>query len=264
MLWEPDIKGFFYGPVFAAFLLAVVPTAVDCHVRIPPNCDHRLQMTNHRGVIQVRHDRKKRGRLVLSHCHDPPRSNRTPVHLYGAPRARVWVFMDGYTANDIQMRLIAPEQFWENATGGQAMRKSDGTQFVLLGLIAALMGGCATMEDNYRSAQQQNSIAGYEGFVKAYPSGPYTDVAKRELEKLKEKKAFTDAQSKNTTAAYKEFLLKYGSAKDMYSEVANRRAAEADDEAFQKDMLHENTSSISRVCRELCGKQVCSDSHRLC
>ena len=68
----------------------------------------------------------------------------------------------------------------------------------------------------WEQTQSLNSITAYEEFIKKYPDGKYTELARQGLEQLE----FMNAKQLSTVKAYEGFLKKYPSSKN--SELAKQ------------------------------------------
>ena len=62
----------------------------------------------------------------------------------------------------------------------------------------------------WENTQTLNSISVYEDFLKKYPDGKYTELAKQGLEQL----VFLNAKQQNTEKAYEDYLKKYPDGKN--------------------------------------------------
>ncbi len=63
-------------------------------------------------------------------------------------------------------------------------------------LLTGMMFSCASVQEQYQSVQKEGSIAAYEEFVSDNPDGPYTALAKKELEKLRFEHAIASENEK--------------------------------------------------------------------
>ena len=75
----------------------------------------------------------------------------------------------------------------------------------MLAAVAALCGGCATIQSRWQDAASADSIQAYEAFLSRYPAGQHSAEARSRLEKL----CLQEARKTHTVWAYKRFLKRY-------------------------------------------------------
>jgi formylglycine-generating enzyme required for sulfatase activity len=76
-------------------------------------------------------------------------------------------------------------------TGGKEMRSKNAKLFLgcmVMLVLVTLLSGCAERND-WKKAQQTNTIESYQAFLKQYPNGKFTEKAKTTLEKAEWDKA---------------------------------------------------------------------------
>lgn len=108
------------------------------------------------------------------------------------------------------------------------MRKVFFILSLLLGLI--FIAGCASKNDAYLKVTKENSIKGYEHFLKKHPHDPNAEDARKRLDALKEEKDFPEVEATNSTAAYTAFYQRFPDGK--FAEEAKKRASASDRDAF--------------------------------
>lgn len=69
-------------------------------------------------------------------------------------------------------------------------------------ITAAMISGCASVKSQFESAETQGSINAYEQFLEDNPTGPYSDTARRKLERLR----FEDAIKSENEGTLKKLL----------------------------------------------------------
>lgn len=108
------------------------------------------------------------------------------------------------------------------------MRK---TFFILISLFGVIFViNCTSMNNAYLKAISENSVKGYERFLKRYPQSFHAEDVRKRIEFLKEERSFPEAEAINSTAAYTSFYQRFPSS--IYAEEARKRASSSDREAF--------------------------------
>jgi len=92
-------------------------------------------------------------------------------------------------------------------TGGKTMRSRIKRLFLscmVMFLLFTLLTGCAERND-WKKAQQGNSVKAYEDYIKQYPDGKFVEKAKAAVEKME----WEQALATNTPGAFLTFMKKY-------------------------------------------------------
>lgn len=110
-----------------------------------------------------------------------------------------------------------------------------------IGFIGLFFIGCASVETRYRITQRVDTIPAYEEFIRTYPESHYANDAKRRLLKLKENKAFEEAETRNTKIAYEDFAINYPSSE--FAATARERVIESDEAAFKRTIRIGNSQA---------------------
>ena len=80
--------------------------------------------------------------------------------------------------------------------------------------------GCATIQGDWRKAQEQDTINAYKRFLKEHPSTEFSDIAEQRIEEGDWRKA----QEQDTIAAYSRFLKEHPNTE--FSDTAKQRLGE--------------------------------------
>jgi len=83
--------------------------------------------------------------------------------------------------------------------------KQNCPSFSIILVFMLLLNGCATDEFYFYEALRNNTINGYESYLRHYPKSQYAKRSQNALENLE----FEVAKSKNTVESYEDFLMKY-------------------------------------------------------
>lgn len=76
---------------------------------------------------------------------------------------------------------------------------------IVLLLCYSAQLSCSPERTDWRKAQSEGSISGYEAYLTQYPQGQFADEAKSSIETIH----FTDAEAANTIEAYEDYLERY-------------------------------------------------------
>lgn len=80
-----------------------------------------------------------------------------------------------------------------------------GRALILAGLLA-LPAACSSPENDYRTAEQQDTVTAYTDFLTRHPKGPLAEQAQARLDSLAEQRDWTTAEAAGTSAAYRSYL----------------------------------------------------------
>jgi hypothetical protein len=111
--------------------------------------------------------------------------------------------------------------------------------------LGIMLLSCATTHSAWKSAVQQNTLAGYSDFLAKHDKGAYADSARLAIENLD----FAAAEKENTTDAYQAFLKEHpesrlaGTAQSRIEDLAFRAALEANSVSALKKFLDEYPAS---------------------
>jgi len=100
--------------------------------------------------------------------------------------------------------------------------------------IVILIGGCSTIQRDWKNASQRNNILAYQYFIEAHPNTEYVSQAQDKIQQIRFEKA---RDSKNQEENLKVFLNQYPSEK--YSDEANKLL----EEILYKKALSANSKS---------------------
>jgi len=79
-----------------------------------------------------------------------------------------------------------------------------------------LLASCATVQDDLRAAQRQNTYAGYEEFTRKHPDSPYADYVKGQQERIE----WESVKGSRNLAQLKSFVARYPNAAGAKSAIA--------------------------------------------
>lgn len=94
-------------------------------------------------------------------------------------------------------------------------------------IFAILLAACGVEKKRYGLAKATSSIDAYEAFLARYPSGKYSDLAKKELRSLYEEADWSICKYYDNISSYRDFLAKYPLSK--YASQANERIRELEE-----------------------------------
>ncbi len=113
--------------------------------------------------------------------------------------------------------------------------------FLLFLILSTLLflASCASDEQAWEDAVEENTIESYKEYLEKYPEGEYAQEAKDEIHELSEAVAWEDAVEKNTVESYKEYLEKYPEGE--YAQEAKDEIHELSEAVAWEDAVEENT-----------------------
>ncbi len=77
--------------------------------------------------------------------------------------------------------------------------------------LAAMLAACSSSESDWKKADTQNTVAGYQDFLKQHPNDAHAPQANQRIQSLQDDQAWADAQKVNTTDSLQAYLTKYPS-----------------------------------------------------
>ena len=80
---------------------------------------------------------------------------------------------------------------------------------ITVAVVLTLLSGCSRTQLDWRTAQQANTPAAYEVFVKRHSDSELAGVARERIRQLTEQAAWRRATQVDTAAAYQDYLTKY-------------------------------------------------------
>ena len=107
---------------------------------------------------------------------------------------------------------------------------------IAIGLFVCIMGGCASMDNDWKMAKTKNSVMGYREFIKQYPESQYAGEAKSGIDKLDYESACRD----DSISSYERYLKKHSNGnfvEDAREKLMFKQAQAEFDKAVQKDTI---------------------------
>lgn len=99
------------------------------------------------------------------------------------------------------------------------------TRISLVALVAAgILVACSSQQDDWKQAQQKNTVAAYQQFIHNYPNSQHDDAARQRIAQIKSNQAWQQARQTNTAAAYQSYGQQYPDS--PHSQQARQRAAD--------------------------------------
>jgi hypothetical protein len=108
-------------------------------------------------------------------------------------------------------------------------------KFWIIAVFILFLSGCATVEGDWNSAKQENTIFSYKRFLQKHPESPFTGEAQSQLEN----REWDRAKENDTPKSYNDYLKKY--PQGSYADEAKKRIEPA---AFKQAQKAETISSL--------------------
>lgn len=130
-----------------------------------------------------------------------------------------------------------------------------------IGLIAIfsaglVIAGCSSQQSDWQHAQQQNTVAAYQKFIKQYPDSDHVQDAKQQIAHIKQQREvqqaradWQQAEQMNTKVAYQQFLQSHPNS--QYTDQAHQRLQQMQ---IQQDWTYASSSGNVVALRQFASK----------
>jgi outer membrane protein assembly factor BamD (BamD/ComL family) len=107
--------------------------------------------------------------------------------------------------------------------------------------MAALLAGCSQAASDWKQADSQNTVAGYQQFLQQHPDSEHANAARERVAAMQDDEAWTAAKATNTVDSYQTYLT--SQPKGLHSGEANTQITDLKRVAAWKVAEAANTES---------------------